>query len=646
MSDTAEDVLAPRGLRPLGGAVGLLERTLLLLAALLGIGWMLDVPSYLGIAFFPEQFIALYWAIMLALVFLACPVVKSGPMDRVPWYDWLLFLLALANGLYVVGDYARIMQEMAFTTWDKWLSGAITIGLLIEATRRITAPSLLWIMLAFLAYAVFAHWVPGMLRGNATSIDRLLIYIAFDSNALLGQTLFIIATIVLAYLLFGTVLNFSGGTKFFTDLAIAAMGRYRGGPAKVSVVGSTLFGSISGGAVTSVVTVGVITIPMMVRYGFRREAAAAIEATASTGGQIMPPVMGVAAFMMAELLNIPYATIALAALLPALLFYFMLFVQVDMEATKYKLRGLPASEIPRARRVLREGWPFLLPIVALLVVLFVFNLTPEKAALGAVVMAFVVSAFRKKTMPTPSRIAAITVETSRGMLELAVIGAIIAVMMGALNVSGLGLNIVNGLTFLGGESTFLMLVVAAVLAFILGLGLPTIAVYLLLAILLAPAIVKAGLDPLAVHMFLFYQGMMSMLSPPVAVAAFIAANIAGADPMRTGWLSMRVGAIAMIMPFAFVYSPDLLLKGPWYGTVWVAAMTALGGVFFTAAAVGYLYRNLTAAWRLGFLAASVCCFWPYKIPDGVGIAANATGLAIAVLFAVTARVRPAATLNP
>ncbi len=634
MSDSAESGIGPQGLRTLTGLPALVERGLLLAGALVGIAWMLDAPSYGGIAFFPEQFVALYWALMLAAVFVACPARKSGPLTRVPWYDWLLFALALATGLYTVVDYQRILMEMGSPTWDIWAPATVTLLLVFEATRRVTAPSLLWMLLAFIAYAMVAEHVPGLLRGNATRLDRLVIYLAYDSNGLLGSTLFIVATIVLAYMLFGTVLSHSGGARFFTDLAVAAMGRYRGGPAKVSVVGSTFFGSISGGAVTSVVTVGVITIPMMVRSGFRRESAAAIEAAASTGGQIMPPVMGTAAFMMAELLNIPYATIALAALIPALLFYVLLFVQVDLEAAKFGLRGLPAAEIPRAGGVFLRGWYFLLPIAALLFILFSLGFTAEKAALGAVVMSLIVAAFRKSTRPTPRRVMNMTIDTSRSMLELAVIGGLIAIMLGALNVSGLGLNIVNGLAALGGESTFLMLIVAAVLAFILGLGLPTIAVYLLLAVLLAPTIVKAGLDPLAVHLFLFYHGMMSMLSPPVAMAAFVAANIVNADPMKTGWISMRIGAIAFVVPFVFVYSPELLMKGSVPGIVWVTATTVVGGALFIAALIGFLYRDIGPGWRVAMFAAAVACFFPYAMLGGFGIAINTAGLAVVAAYAL------------
>jgi TRAP transporter 4TM/12TM fusion protein len=378
------------------------------------------------------------------------------------------------------------------------------------------------------------------------------------------------------------------------------MGRYRGGPAKIAILGSSLFGTISGSTVSNVLTVGVVTIPLMKQSGYRAHVAAAIEAAASTGGQLMPPVMGIAAFLMAEFLQVPYATVALAALIPALLFYIALFIQVDLEAARRGIQRLEASRIPRVAAVMRAGWYFPIPFVVLVYTLFGLNYEPETAGLAATVTSLALAMlfpFQGKRLGWRDLYAMLR-ESAFSVLELFMIGAAAGIIIGTLTYSGLGFSLTLVLLNLSGGNLVGLLVVAGIASIILGMGMPTVGVYILLATLIAPALVKMGIDPMAAHMFIMYYGCLSMITPPVAIGAFAAANLASADPMRTGFTAMSFGWTVFVLPFLFVFSGTLLMAGD----AWLIVLdfaTAVGGVWLVSAAViGYAVRRLGAAARL------------------------------------------------
>lgn len=611
--------------RELQGFARALERTLLSALTLAGAAWALDVLGYLGISVFQEQFLGLVWSLVLCCVFITVPASPRSGRSGVPWYDWLAVLLSAAVGGYVTLEYPRLLFESALVTPDKVLLGAASLLLLIEATRRLVGTTLLVILLCFLAYAVTAgHW-PGVLQGNQPRLERLLIYLYLDTNGLLGIPLAVASTIVLAYVLLGQMLFASGGGSFFTDLASAAMGRYRGGPAKIAVLGSSLFGMISGSAVSNVMTVGIITIPMMKKNGYPKETAGAIEAVGSTGGQLMPPVMGASAFIMAELLEISYGQVALAAAIPALLYYFLLFVQVDLEAAKLGIAGLPREELPRVGRVLRDGWPFLLPLVVLVITLFWLNYSAGKAGMAAVAVVALLMLLRRRSRPGPGGIVNILVGAGRGMLDVTLLCGVAGIIIGVINISGLGFGISLLLVEVGGSSLFGLLLLTAVVAIILGMGMPTVSVYLLLAVLIGPALIKLGLDPVAAHLFLQYFGMMSMITPPVALAAYAAAALAGADAMRTGWTAVRLGLMAFVGPFIFVYSPELLLQGRWFNILLIVGTTAVGAFWMGIGTVGYYLRPVSWPKRALFVLAAFALFFDHRYHGGAGYWLNLAG---------------------
>ncbi|MHA1109434.1 MAG: TRAP transporter permease, partial [Alphaproteobacteria bacterium] len=401
------------------------------------------------------------------------------------------------------------------------------------------------------------------LQGRPVTFEKLVYYLAWDTSAVLGTPMRIVTTIVIAFLLFGQVLFKSGGSAFFTDIAMVLMGRYRGGPAKISVFASALFGSISGSVVSNVVTTGVITIPLMRNGGYRAHLAGAIEAVASTGGQLMPPIMGAAAFLMAEFLQITYAEVVIAAIIPAVLYYVALFVQADLEAARSGITAIEKDRIPAAAPVLKAGWFFPLPFVVLIAALFWLNYLPETSALLAaavIVVSAMALGYRGRRLGVLDLIDALRA-TGIGVLDIVMIGAAAGMVIGCISISGLGFALTQALVLIAGGNLILLLVMAAVVCIILGMGMPTVGVYVLLAALVAPALVEVGILPIAAHMFILYFGMMSMITPPVAIGAYAAATLTGADPLRTGFAAMRFGWLAFVIPFLFVASPTLLMEG-------------------------------------------------------------------------------------
>jgi TRAP transporter 4TM/12TM fusion protein len=475
---------------------------------------------------------------------------------------------------------------------DRWILGGLALILVLEATRRVAGGTLAWLALAVILYTKFAEFLPGILYSKSPSWARIVSYLYLDSNAMLGLPIDVAAGVVVAFILFGQALYAVGGDKFLTDLALIATGRYRGGPAKVSVVSSALFGTVSGSAVANVVVDGAITIPLMKRTGFTAHMAAAIEAVASNGGQIMPPVMGAAAFLMAEYLNLPYGQIALAAAVPALLYYLALFTQIDLEAAKHGLAGLPADQIPRFRKIIKSGWVFLIPLGILIYTLMVENWEAGKAGMVAVLAVFGVGTLQRSTRPSFAKITAALEETGKTLLDIAVITALAGIVIGALHLSGFTFKISLLLVTLSGNNVFLLLLITAFGCLFLGLPLPTTVVYITLAVLAAPALVQLGIPPLAAHLFLFYFGMVSLITPPDCLPVYIAASMAQANFWQTGWTAMRLGIAAYIVPFIFALHPPLILMGN-AKEILIAVVTAVIGIVLLAAGcAGYLFRPL------------------------------------------------------
>ena len=440
------------------------------------------------------------------------------------------------------------------TTWDGLLTAGAVCLLFTEGLRRTSGLSITIVLIFFFGLSLVSHLLPGALGGRRVVPDRVIYFLIWDSSAVLGNVMQTIATVVVTFVFFGNMLFKSGGSAFFTDFAMAAMGRYRGGPAKVAVLASSLFGTISGSVVANVVTTGVVTIPLMKKGGLSPRLAGAVEAVASTGGQLMPPVMGIAAFLMAEFLRVPYSSVALAALIPAILFYAALFLQADLEAARKGLRGVPRSELPLFRQVLRTGWFFPLPFAVLIYALFWLNQRPESAALlaSACVLALsVIFGFRGERIGLRDLVIMFR-DTGLAVIDLFMIAAAAGTVIALLNYSGLGFGLTLALVQIAGGQLPVLLVLAAICCIMLGMGMPTVGVYILLATLVAPALIEMKVSPMAAHMFILYFGCLSMITPPVAIGAFAAANLAGADPMKTGFEAMRFGWTVFVIPFMFV----------------------------------------------------------------------------------------------
>ena len=600
---------------------------------LIALTWAIEFWLRLGFQWFDEQAMAACFGLTLAIVFIRFPFKSGSDRPSVPWYDAALAVAGLAASAYLAWIYGDIetnpfaMRGKAF-----WIS-IFLIPLMWEALRRTAGWSLTIVLSVFLAYAFVGHLVPGMLKGYQQDGFRLIAELGVTNVALLGLPLKIIVLTVVLFIWMGQLLLHTGASEWFTDLAAAVMGRSRGGSAKIAVVASGLFGSISGSAVSNVASTGVITIPLMRRAGYDRKSAGAIEAVASTGGQIMPPIMGAAAFLMAELLELEYTEIILAALIPSVLYYLAVFVQVDLEAAKNDIAPLPKDRIPPFLRVLREGWFFTLPYAVLVYALFTLNLPAQEAAFWAAISVAVVSIVfgYKKHRITPRQLWDSIAGCGRASADIVVIGAMAGIIIAILDRTGLGQALTLILAAVGEDSLFLLLVLTAIVSILLGMGMPTSAIYLLLATMIAPSLIKLGIHPIAAHMFVLYFGLMSMITPPVAIAAFAAASLSGARPMETGATAVRLGWIAYVIPFVFVLSPALIGQGTALEIVSAAATAMIGVWIASCGLIGFMFSRLGAVERVLTFAAGILLLLPaHAIAYGVWL--NAIGLALGGLI--------------
>ena len=605
---------------------------------LFGVLWAMQVQHMLELAIFREQYLAFILGIGLVATFLA---VKTGKGERegrgVPWHDWIAAALGLVVTGYIVVEYPRLIQEIAATTPDRWILGTTVVVLVLEATRRLVGWALVWLALTFVFYARFSHLFPGVLYAPSSEWTRLAAYFYIDTNAILGLPLTVMSTIVIAFILFGRILYALDADKILTGIALSTMGRYRGGPAKVAVGASSLFGTISGSVVSNVVMDGPITIPMMTRSGYRPYLAAAIEAVASTGGQIMPPVMGITAFLIADWLSVPYSEVVLAALFPAILYYVALFMQVDLEAAKGGMVGIKPELLPRLGKVLRQGWVFILPFAILIYTLIALAWEPERSAVVATFAALVMGLFQPERRPTLRKIWIAMVETGQTVLDLLAITAVAGLIIGALQVSGLAFGMSLILVTAAAGSMILLLLMTAILSIILGMGMPTAVIYILLAILVAPSLVEFGIPPLAAHLFLFYFGMLSMITPPMCIATFAAATIARCDFWSAGWSGVKLGIVAYIIPFMFIFHPELLLIGEPLDILLAVLATLIGVAFLSVGTVGYLFTAMGWASRTAMVISGLCLVLS-PLDSPIGLIVNGAGLVIGTGIALWQRI--------
>jgi TRAP transporter 4TM/12TM fusion protein len=564
------------------------------------VGWIFDLPRTLfDLSFYTEQFLTVCLGLSLALAFIADSIRPRR------WFDWAAAAVSLAICGYVAVRYPELTNEMALLPLEGIVGSAILILLVLEASRRVNGLGFVLIIVAMAVYIFISPHLPGDFATRPVSVTRLVVYLGLDINSMIGPLLQVVALVVIPFTILGQVLGRTGGADFFADLAMAATGRFRGGSAKIAVVGSGLFGMISGSAVSNVLAVGIVTIPTMIRSGFSRYRAAAIEAVGSTGGQLMPPVMGASAFIMAEFLQVSYGAVCVAAAIPAFLYYAALFINVDLEAAKQGIGAIETDDRPGFLAVLVAGWHFLIPIMFLVVALLypeIFGMTPERVAIAATALLMVLTlifGYRGRRVPIGEMLRAV-IDTGRVALDIILIGAAAGLMVGILTISGLAFGMTLQLLSLSGDNIFILLLLVAVLAFVLGTGLPTVSVYVLTATLLAPALVKLGVTPMAAHMYVMYHGMLSMLTPPVAFAAYAAANIARVPGWQTGWISCLVGWSVFLLPFLFVLTPSLLMDGTAPEIVWNVGRVLFGLFVGTAAIVGYALMPLSIPARVAY----------------------------------------------
>ncbi|MBI5967338.1 MAG: TRAP transporter permease [Deltaproteobacteria bacterium] len=559
-------------------------------------------------------------AFAFTLIFLLYPISGRQKKDRLTWDGILLVALLLYISYYVVTHFIVRAGEVGLEPpLYELILGGILILMTIEAARRATGWALAIFVFGSLIYARFGEWMPTVLGHPDYEVERIISGLFMTTEGIYGSLTGISATFIFLFMLFGTFMRESGAGDFFFKLALSLFGYVRGGPAKIAVVASSMFGMISGSAIANVCGTGQVTIPMMKKAGYKPHFAGAVESASSVGGQFMPPVMGGSVFIMMEILGTSYFSICKAAALSALLYYVGLFLIVDFEAVKYGLKGIPRAQCPSFKKTLKEGFHFIIPPAVLVYFLAYVHVTETRAAFWAVICIPLVSFLRKSTRMSFKQIVRALESGAHTALPVVAIVVCCNVLVGMITLTGLGLQISTILIELSGESLILLLVLTMIASLILGLGLPIIVSYLVLAILVAPALTNMGVMPLAAHLFIFFFALVSDLTPPVAPGAFVAAGIAGAEMMRTAWTACRLGLVVYILPYMFVFSPALLLKGD-LGDIALAAITALIGVYALACGIqGYMFRSTKIHERIMLFIGAFSLIKPGWITDLAGI---------------------------
>lgn len=606
--------------RKLKGVPKILQMFFGVMTPLTGLAFILDLPYHLaGVTLYSQQFLGLFLSFILGYIYLALPASPRLKKTKVPWYDWVLATLSLVGGLYVAIYYNQLLFKIGLVDPLTVTIGALMIVTILEATRRLTGWPLIIIVAVFALYGRYGYLLPGFLATKPVTWPRLINQLYLGSEFVFGTALQTAGVIVLAFVLFGQFLFGTGGAGFLLNLAQSTMGKYRGGPAKIAIVASALFGTLSGSPVANVAAIGVVTIPLMKRTGYQGYFAGAVEAVSSTGGTIMPPVMGAAAFIMAQLLGLPYYQVALVALVPAVLYYLGEFIQVDLRAAKEGLTGIPKEELPPLGKTLITGWIYILPIAVLVYGLFGMGLRAELAAMYSLGMLLVIALIVPSTRSFWRKIPKILEETTTGLLEVAVVCATAGLVIGIVSYTGLGLSFSRILTELGGGNLLLLAILTAIASTILGMGMPVTATYLFLAVLAAPAMVKFGVPPILAHMFVFYFGAYSFLTPPVCLAVYAAASIANAPMLKTAWQAMKLASAGYIVPFIFLYKPAMVFMGSPLDVTLAIADGLLAVFALAVSAEGYFRRHLRGVERLLYLVVAISLFVPGWISRVVGL---------------------------
>ncbi|MBR5468513.1 MAG: TRAP transporter permease [Firmicutes bacterium] len=592
--------------RHFSGVPEILTKVMLILFSLFAL-WM-NVFSSL-----PEQIRrASFLGIVIFMAFTLYPIKKSHAkrMNKIPWYDFILGIVGSGCYFYFVINFQEIVNKAGRITQLDMIVGIVGILILFEICRRVVGTPIIIVVSCFILYAFFIA---------DFSLKRIIAHLFYTTEGVIGTPIGVCSTFIVLFILFGSFLDKTGVGHFFIEIANSIAGAQTGGPAKVAVIASALQGMISGSSVANTVGSGSFTIPMMKKTGYPPEFAAAVEAAASTGGQIMPPIMGAAAFLMAEMTGVPYSKIVIAAILPAFLYFSGIFLMVHFEAKKLGLRGLSKEDVPKFLSLMFSRGYLLLPLVVL-VYCMMSGFTSSMSAVYAILTSIIVSMFRKDTRMTPISLCEALENGARNTIGVAVACGMAGMIVGVVTLTGLGLKLATGLLTLSGGVTIIALFFTMIACIILGMGVPTTANYVIMATITAPIVIKLGIPMMAAHMFVFYFGIVADITPPVALAAYAGSAIAHSDPMKTGITATRLAITAFIIPYVFAFNPDMLLVDGSFAQAIIISVSALVGMMGISAGMeGFVESKLNVIQRILCIAGGLLMIIPGTITDGLGI---------------------------
>jgi TRAP transporter 4TM/12TM fusion protein len=576
------------------------------------------------------QLLSLFLAFCLAVGFVHYPLHPKKP-GSLPLLvvDLILAALGFSFAIYIYVDYWNFIFRVGDpSNWDLFF-GIVSIVLIFELTRRVVGWSLLIIAFAFMAYCFFGEFLPAPFSHRGYDLERIATTLFMSKNGLFGVPIRVTTYFIYLFIAFGAFYEICGGTEFFVDLASAVFGKLRGGPAKVSVAVSGMMGTISGSAVANTVTTGALTIPLMKRIGFERHVAGAVEATASTGGQLMPPVMGAAAFIMAEYLGVPYIEVCKAAVIPAVLYFLAIYSVVHFYSLKIGIKGLQDSEIPSVKLVFLDKWMFTVPLIVLIGIL-VYGYSPRVAVLFSLLAIVVMSFFRKESRMMPSKIFDAMAKTGYNSVMVVGACATAGIVIGVVLLTGMGAKITALVITISAGSLFIALPIVMLASILFGMGLPTVVCYVLLAATVAPSLINLGVTPMAAHLYIFYFGMLCMVTPPVCFAAYAGAAIAEAEPMKTGWTAWTFALAGFLLPYMFVYNNSILLMGSVMNILFSILTGAIGVICLGAGITGYLRKAASFPEKILLLAAAFLLIKPGWATDLIGFLCAGTVLILQI----------------
>lgn len=554
------------------------------------------------------------------LIFLLYPTRQSWSKTKMNPIDVLFALAGACSAMYIVYNYNELVLRAGMNTETDFIVALIGTVLVFEAARRVVGWPMIIVAFIFLLYAFFGPYVPGIMAHRGVGMEEMFDHLFFTTEGIFGTPMGVSSTFIYLFILFGAYLEATGLGKFFIDLANAIAGWAAGGPAKVAVLSSGLMGTVSGSSVGNVAGTGSFTIPMMKKLGYRPAFAGAVEAAASTGGQLMPPVMGAAAFLMAEFVGVPYFDVVKAAVIPAMLYYIGVWLGVHYEAKKFGLKGTPRDQLPKFKDLFLEKGHLAIPLIVI-IYLLVSGYTPMRAALAAIALSIICACLRKSTRISFKQILQGLIDGSKGVLGVLIACATAGIIIGVVTKTGVGLKVATALLDLAGGKLLPAMFFTMITSLILGMGVPTTANYVITSTIAAPALIQMQVPVLAAHMFAFYFGIVADVTPPVALAAYAGAGIAGANPMRCGVIAAKLAIAAFIVPYIFVLAPELLMINATAFTITYSALTAIIGMWgVSMSMIGFCQNLLNLPQRLAFLVGGICMIIPGTLTDGIGIA--------------------------